>query len=618
MTEMEQRGAVDRFPSPFDIQTPEGAEGWERMYPYYLLFSEENREWEDSVLWFLDNLHMPEVELPFDTIAHEAWTIGLGQNNSRIFALPPAYGIEQRMLNGRLYVTSVPVTDEEWVGERVDIFMRRAGHYYQNWDDIFERWKAKMDKLIAGMKAIEVPELLRLEPEEVVTEARGISSGFELLTAYDDAMRSVFTAYQYHFEMLNIGYAAYLNLFQFCKQAFPGIKDDVITQMVAGSEILFFRPDDELKKLARLALELGIENTIRQNDPDTAIEKLGQDANGRQWVEALEAAKDPWFSLSNGTNLYHHHRSWLDDMTVPWAAMTGYIGKLEQGESIERPREEILQRRERLASEYAQLLQSDEDRTAFEQNVGLARTVAAYIEDHNFFVEHRHGTEFWRKMREFADRLVTGGFLDDREDVFYLNRWEVGQALYEMVSAWATGAQARGTKYWPREVEERKKIIDALRADPPPPALGPPPEEITEPITVMLFGITTEVVQGWLGSESDEAANEVKGVPGSPGVVEGTARVIMAASDLDHVEVDDILICPVTNPSWGPVFGSIKATVSDIGGVMSHAAIVSREYGLPAVVGTGTGTRKISSGDRVQVDGDSGIVTILQGAGSGE
>lgn len=613
MKETEQGEATDRFPSPFEIGTPEGAEGWEQMYPYYLLFSEADREWEESVLWFRDSLHMPEVELPFDTIAHEAWTIGLGQNNARIFAVPPAYGIEQRVLNGRLYSTSVPVTDQDYIAERVQIFMRRAGHYYENWDSIFDRWKAKMEELIASMRDIEVPELPRLETEEVVTEARGVSSGYKLLTAYDTAIQNAFLAYQYHFEMLNLGYAAYLNLFQFCREAFPGIKDDVITQMVAGEEILFFRPDDELKKLARLALELGVEDTIKEGDPDAAIERLGSSEEGRKWVEALEEAKDPWFSLSNSTNLYSHHRSWEDDLRVPWAALTNYIDKLERGESIERPRDKILEHRERLTNEYAELLTSEEDRSAFMQNVELARTVASYIEDHNFYVEHRFGTQFWRKMREFGDRFVTAGFTEHREDLFYLNRWEVGQTLYEIVSAWATGVPARGAKNrCRREVAERKEIISALRDDnTAPPALGPPPEEVTEPFTVMLWGITTETIQEWLGADSGGNGSEVRGVPGAPGVVEGTAKVILSVSDLDQIEPDDILVCPVTAPAWGPVFGTIKATVSDIGGVMSHAAIVSREYGLPAVVGTGTGTQKVSSGDRIRVDGDSGVVTIL-------
>jgi pyruvate,water dikinase len=71
------------------------------------------------------------------------------------------------------------------------------------------------------------------------------------------------------------------------------------------------------------------------------------------------------------------------------------------------------------------------------------------------------------------------------------------------------------------------------------------------------------------------------------------------------------LVCPVTAPSWGPVFGKIKAAVSDIGGTMSHAAIVAREYGLPAVVGTGQATQRIKTGQRLRVDGNRGIVQIL-------
>ena len=80
---------------------------------------------------------------------------------------------------------------------------------------------------------------------------------------------------------------------------------------------------------------------------------------------------------------------------------------------------------------------------------------------------------------------------------------------------------------------------------------------------------------------------------------------------MDTVQEGDILVAPVTNTSWTPVFSRIKAAVSDIGGIMCHAAIVSREYGLPAVVGTGFGTSVIKSGMRIRVDGDTGKVTIL-------
>jgi pyruvate,water dikinase len=87
--------------------------------------------------------------------------------------------------------------------------------------------------------------------------------------------------------------------------------------------------------------------------------------------------------------------------------------------------------------------------------------------------------------------------------------------------------------------------------------------------------------------------------------------VITSPSQLGEVQAGEVLVCPITAPSWAPIFSRIAAAVSDIGGIMSHAAIVAREYGMPAVVGTGSATARIKTGDRVRVDGDNGIVTIL-------
>ena len=92
-------------------------------------------------------------------------------------------------------------------------------------------------------------------------------------------------------------------------------------------------------------------------------------------------------------------------------------------------------------------------------------------------------------------------------------------------------------------------------------------------------------------------------------------KVVHAASGtagLDRLKQGDILVCQITNPTWAPIFPKISAAVSDIGGSMSHAAIVAREYGLPAVVGTGMATSKIPDGARIRVDGGRGVVTILQ------
>lgn len=613
MVEAMDRTAEARFPSPFDVGTPAGAEGWQRMYPYYLLFSEENREYEDNTLWFQDGMHHPEVLYPFDTITHESWRIALGQYNTRVFDVPPAYGIEQRILNGFLYIAAVPVADPSTIPARVGVFMERAGHYYGNWNAIFEDWKVKMTKVIEDLKAVEVPHLTKLDPDSVVFDHRGQTSGMDLLLAYNRVIDSVFVAWQYHFEMLNLGYAAYLNLFTFAKQAFPGVKEETLAQMVAGADILFFRPDDELKKLAKLGLDLGIADKLRAGGKaDDIIASLRGDPAGEKWIAALEEAKEPWFNYSNGAGFYHHLRSWIDDLSVPWPAMVSYMDRIERGESLDRPKQEILDRRERLTAEYRDLLATDEDRQTFDQNIGLARTVATYIEDHNFYVEHWYHTIFWNKVREFGQRLVEGGVLKEVDDVFYLNRWEVAQVLYDMVAGWASGAPTRSPKYWEKEIAERKRICAVLAAaGPDQPALGPVPDEITEPFTVLLWGITTDRVKSWLGGGEATAENELRGVAGSPGTAEGPARVVLTAAELDTVQEGDILVCPITAPSWGPVFGKIRATVCDIGGIMSHAAIVAREYGLPAVVGTGSATKRIKSGDRIRVDANTGVVTIL-------
>ena len=291
--------------------------------------------------------------------------------------------------------------------------------------------------------------------------------------------------------------------------------------------------------------------------------------------------------------------------------MRGYVDKLEAGEEIDRPLERILQERTRITGEYRELLPDDEERAAFDELVHLARTVYPYVENHNFYVEHWHHSLFWNKVRELGDVFVAHGFFADREDVFLLHRNEIYSALYDLMIGWAVGTEARGPSYWPPIVAERKAQLKALRRFSPPPALGVPPERVTEPLTVMLWGITTETVQEWLGASSAADGAALQGVAASPGKAVGRARVVVEPEDLHLVQQGDILVCRVTAPSWAPVFARLGAAVSDVGGIMAHTAIVSREYGLPAVVGTGYATQQIKNGQRIEVDGDTGVVRIL-------
>jgi len=117
-------------------------------------------------------------------------------------------------------------------------------------------------------------------------------------------------------------------------------------------------------------------------------------------------------------------------------------------------------------------------------------------------------------------------------------------------------------------------------------------------------------VNSWLGG-GDLKEGELRGMSASPGLVEGPARVIYAPEQISEVQQGEILVAPLTAPSWAPIFGKILATVTDTGGMMSHAAIVCREYGLPAVTGTGFATTTIKTGQMIRVDGNNGVVSVI-------
>lgn len=612
----EPAGPKSRFANPFDVAAPTGAEGWQEMFPYFALISEERRPLEEKKFWFFDGMHNPEPLYPFDTIMTENWWVAASQMTTRVWPIPMALGIDHRIINGYLYISPNAITDPSVIAERHEFFSTRAGHYFENWDEIYANWKTKATGCIERLKAIKLAPLPKYEPEASVFSHRGLYSSYDLLTGYSRLIENMLEMGSYHFEMLNLGYGAYLTFREFCQHAFPGISDQAITSMVSGIDILLFRPDDELRRLAERAVALGVADVLLANEtPDAALAAMRAAPGGTAWLAALDEAKEPWFWFSTGVGYTHSDPVWMDDLRLPFTAIRGYIGALRRGEEIRRPLKEILEKRTRVTAEYRVLLPTEDDRQAFDGLIELTRKVFPYVEDHNFYVEHWHHSIFWSKVRELGDVFVAHNFFDDREDIFYLHRHEIYDALYDLMIGWATGTQPRGEVYWRPIVARRRAIRDVLAKWSPPPALGVPPESITEPLTVMLWGITQETVEKWLGADAGDAGGVLRGVAASAGKVTGRARVITESSQLYEVEQDDILVCRVTAPSWAPIFTRISAAVSDVGGMMAHTAIISREYGLPAVVGAGFATTNIRTGDLIEVDGNVGTVRVIAEAG---
>ena len=601
------------FPSPFDLPPPEGAEGWEELYPYYCLISPERRELEEGKFWFFDGMHNPVPLYPFDTIMTENWWVAASQMAHRVWPIPVAMGIDQRLVNGHIYISPNGITDGKEIAARNEHFTRRAGHYFENWDDIYANWVDKVEDCIQRLDAIEFRPLPELEPEKHVFEHRGIYSSHDLLKTYNRLIENMLEMGSYHFEMLILGYGAYLTFRDFCQGAFPGITDRTISQMVCGIDNLLLRPDDEVRKLAALAVEMNLADIVlKHEDPDALLAAMADAEGGGEWLAALEAAKEPWFHFSTGVGYDHTDPVWIDDLRLPFMALRNYVEALKRGDDIRRPTEALLKKRAEVTEEYRGLLANDEDRAAFDGLVALTCKVFPFVEDHNFYVEHWHHTIFWSKVRELADVFVAHNFLDDREDFFYLHRHEVFDALYDLLIGWATGSQSRGEVYWRPVVARRRRLRDALCQWTPPPALGTPPDASTDPLAIMLWGITEERSEEWAGFDPDAGSDILKGVPASPGKATAPARIVNELEDLYQVEDGEILVCRITAPSWAPVFSRVSAAVSDVGGMMAHTAIISREYGLPAVVGVGFATATITTGGVIEVDGDAGTVKILQ------
>lgn len=599
------------FPLPSSLKVVPGTEAAQADFPYYTQF----HEGDDERFWFYNSMHFPEPMHHFDMITAEAAYCALGSFNTRVHVLPTTKGIDHRIINGRVFIGGVAVTDPAEIAARTVEFQQRAFYYYEHWEDLYAQWKDKMKALIADAQALEKPHLPELEPIETTHTGKGIAANHALIDIYRKTLEGYFRMWHHHFEFLLLGYGAYLTFFDFCKKAFPEISDQAISRMVAGMEAEIFRPDEEVKRLARCAVNLGVDAQFTDNmvieEVLGALDQLGE--NGREWLDELEKSRNPWFNVNVGDGFYHYHRSWNDDLSMPFAALPGYIAKVKAGVEIDRPLAQLIREREELVEGYRELLDTDADRATYDQLIGLAHRVFPYVEGHKFYCEHWYTNLFFNKIREFGELLSEHGFFAEAADVFHLTHYELESAIVDVMLSWSSGSAPIGPRHWPAKIAERKAAIKIWGEHTVPPALGMVPDVIDDPAIVMLWGITRENLDTWL-SDDEEPSNELKGFAACQGVVEGIARVVRSVEEIGRLQQGDILVCQVTNPTWAPIFQKISAAVSDIGGSMSHMAIVAREYGLPAVVGTGKATQRIRDGQRIRVDGGRGIVTLLEDA----
>jgi len=198
-----------------------------------------------------------------------------------------------------------------------------------------------------------------------------------------------------------------------------------------------------------------------------------------------------------------------------------------------------------------------------------------------------------RMLRELGRSFTQAGVITQAEDIFWLNADEVSQTISAMERGEALGSLSS-------RVIERRATHEALRHVVPPPMM--PPKKKYMGIDV---GIFTPA------AEESQKGDTLKGIAASSGRVTAPACVLRDPQDFSKMHLGDVLVASTTTPAWTPLFAMASAVVTDIGGPLSHGSIVAREYGIPAVMGTGVATRRIKSGQTVTVDGGNGTVTIL-------
>jgi pyruvate,water dikinase len=192
-------------------------------------------------------------------------------------------------------------------------------------------------------------------------------------------------------------------------------------------------------------------------------------------------------------------------------------------------------------------------------------------------------------LRELGRRFVAAGAIQQAEDIFWLEKAEIAA----LVDGDRTSRQA--------QVAERKEYWRRLKRETPPPMI---------PVRKRVMGVKTDIFVAH--SQDGQAADVLKGVPTSGGKVTAPACVLHGPQDFDQMRPGDVLVAGATTPAWTPLFAMASAVVTDIGGPLSHGSIVAREYGIPAVMGTGVATRRIADGQTITVDGDAGTVTLLE------
>ncbi len=292
---------------------------------------------------------------------------------------------------------------------------------------------------------------------------------------------------------------------------------------------------------------------------------------------------------------------------VPWRENPGIpLGNIARYVPMDDSHDPMIQfdravrQREQLTAKIRTALADDPAKLAeFETLFDAAQYAYPLTEDHAFYIDQMGVVLLRRFVRALGERLAKRGSFDAGDDVMFLYDREVRDAI-------ANGTDLRAL------VATRKAELAAAAELSPPDALGtpPPPPQPGDFVDPFMDSLVSRLLGIKPPAEGEQDPDMIDGVAGSPGIYTGIARVVRSLDEAGDLEDGEIMVCEMTLPPWVPMFAIAGAVVADVGGVMSHCAIVAREFGVPAVVGSVNGTSRIQTGQTITVDGVGGNVWL--------
>ena len=544
---------------------------------------EWKNEEEKQLHFWLDDLHCPQPISPmwFDI---GGWWLTCGYMYRR-FGVPFGKDWVAKTVNGYLMSAVVPRAAEEEA---------ELWSYYNMVMPVYA------DKFLDWWKRRYLPEILR-NFEYLDTFPMDTSSLPELMILLEEAIDIQERHWRLHW-MLNL--AQFQASITFESTLLPMIGAEhksLVGRILISDED---RNWDSVRELWALKEKVKKSAKLRRafDDNETAdgvLRSLGTSDEGRSLVKDIDDYKNEYGNKS----MYAHeyvYTTWRENPTPIVEALRGY---LLSDYDYEKDVRQLRENRELAINEMWSLVPSntsEDDRRKLKTALDLALKMTPLTPDHHFYMDQGTYARMRLVLMAVGRKLVELGGLSQAGDVMFLKYDELRK-----LSANVSTFDAKAI------VKERRKARENAFALRPQLWAG----------TITDWSMNGEpykqVLWDWPGiyerskSAALQPSGSIKGLGASAGVYEGTARVVESAEQFDQVKKGEVLVCKMTSPSWVVLFTKIGGLITDSGGALSHPAVVSREFGIPAVVGTRTGTDAIKTGQRVRLNGASGLVEIL-------